>query len=166
MLFLSMTHLELTQWAVDNSVAFELRLDLFPSLDLELLQRFLQNSTRPVMLTLRRASQGGGFQGGEPERETLIKQLLSLDPHFFDLEYDMRPEFLSEVLKSHPKTQFILSYHNFQKIPENLVEIYRAMAKYPVFSYKIAAMTHSTNDALKMLIFAKKHPKTSVICMG
>lgn len=166
MLFLSITRLASLQHISNQVDAVEMRLDLFPDIDIASIKAFLQDSTLPVMLTLRKVSQGGKFQGSEPEREALIKRLLALKPHFFDLEYDMRPGFLNEVLKSHPKTKFVLSYHNFGEIPVNLEEIYRSMANYPAFSYKIAGMAHSTNDALKMLLFAKDHPKINAICMG
>lgn len=150
----------------DRSIAFELRLDLFPSIDLELVRRLLQNSARPIMLTLRKESHGGKFEGSETERETVIQKLLRLAPDFFDLEYDMRPDFLNEVFKNYPKTKFILSYHNFQETPANLDEINQNMRRYLVYGYKIAALACSTTDALKMLNFAKKNPKTSTICMG
>lgn len=166
MLFLSITRPELMQIAVGKDYAIELRLDLFPGIDIELVKKFLHHSPRPVMLTLRKTSQGGKFQGNETEREALIERLLSLEPHFFDLEYDMRPDFLHHALKKHPKTKFILSYHDFQGIPSDLDTIYHSMAKYPAFGFKIAAITPSTNDALRMLIFVKNHPRTSVICMG
>jgi 3-dehydroquinate dehydratase/shikimate dehydrogenase len=40
------------------------------------------------------------------------------------------------------------------------------MTQKSVFSIKIASMARSTNDALRMLLFARKHPSVSVICMG
>lgn len=166
MLFVSITRLELLKQLENASFALELRLDLFPFIDQEFLKNFLQNFTHPVMLTLRKISQGGKFQKTESEREQLIKQLLALEPPFFDLEYDMDPKFLLETIKSYPKTKFILSYHNFQKTPTDLEEIYHFMQKYPAYGYKIAAMAYSTNDALKMLLFGKRQPKLSVICMG
>jgi 3-dehydroquinate dehydratase/shikimate dehydrogenase len=166
MLFLSLTRSELMQATLNEAVAVELRLDLFASIDLGLVKGFLQRSPCPVMLTVRKESQGGKFQGSESEREALIERLLALEPPFFDLEYDMNPRFLHEVIKKHPKTKFIISYHNFQEIPTDLDGIYRSMQEYAAFSYKIAAMAHSTNDALKMLLFVKKYPKTSAICMG
>ncbi|HEX2582760.1 MAG TPA: shikimate dehydrogenase [Chlamydiales bacterium] len=165
MLFLSLSRLQETQYT-DKSLAMELRVDLLDRIDLEEIQNFLRNSIRPVLLTVRKASQGGKFQGGELERETLIQRLLALEPPFFDLEWDMSPTFLREMIESHPKTKFILSYHNFQEVPANLDEIYQSMQKYAVFHYKIAAMAHSTNDALKLLLFAKKYSAVSAICMG
>ena len=166
MLFLSISRSELMQVSVGKADAIELRLDLFASIDLGLIKSFLQRAPCPIMLTVRKASQGGGFQGGEATREALIQQLLALEPPFFDLEYDMSPQFIHEAKAKHPKTKFIISYHNFQEIPADLDGIYRSMQEYGAFSYKIAVMAHSTNDALKMLLFVKNHPKTSAICMG
>lgn len=167
MLFLSTAQLEAFPSPHHKKMAKELRLDLLPFVDFDRVQNLLQSPQRPsIMLTLRKASQGGKFQGSESEREALIQRLLTLNPPFFDLEFDMRPQFIHEMIKRHPKTKFILSYHNFQGIPSELDSIYHAMQEYAAFSYKIAVMVHSTNDALKMLLFAKKHPKASVICMG
>ena len=166
MLFLSIARLKKAQHIQYKRVAIELRLDLFHHMDIEHVKSFLQDSVCPVMLTVRKISQGGKFQGTESERESLIKRLLALEPQFFDLEYDMNPSFLHEVIKKHPKTKFILSYHHFQGNPTDLDEIYCSMQQYTAFSYKIAVMAHSTNDALKRLLFVKNHPKTSVICMG
>ncbi|HSX37310.1 MAG TPA: shikimate dehydrogenase [Chlamydiales bacterium] len=166
MLFLATAQPELIQHFHNKVFAIELRLDLFRFVDVENIKNILQDSACPVMLTVRKESQGGKFHGTESEREALIKRLLALEPPFFDLEYDMSPGFLHEIIKKHPKTKFILSYHHFQKTPTDLDAIYRSMQKYAAFSYKIASMAHSTNDALKMLLFVKKHPKTSVICMG
>lgn len=143
-----MTRSDMTQ---PQGVGLELRLDLF-KVDVE---NFLRNTSSPVLLTLRNTAQNAE-----------IEQFLTLEPAFFDLDCSMQPEFLRTVIKKYPKTQFILSYHNFQETPTDLDAIYRTMQEYDAFSYKIAAMTHSTNDALKMLLFAKQHPKVSAICMG
>lgn len=164
MLFLSIGQPELAERVLNKTVSMELRLDLMPKT--EFVKDFLQRATSPVMLTLRKKSQGGKFLGTEIEREALIKNLLALKPPFFDLEYDMRPAFLHEVIKTHPETKFILSYHHFERMPPDLEEIFQMMQGYAVFSYKFALMAHSTNDALKMLLFMKNHPKVSVICMG
>ncbi len=166
MLFLSVAKAESMAAALKGDHPVELRLDLFSAIDVAHLQRFMKHASRSVMLTVRKASQGGGFRGSESERESLIEHLLALEPPFFDLEYDMRPGFIQGVLKRYPKTKFVLSYHCFEGVPDDLEGIWRAMQSDPVWQYKIAAMTHSTNEALKLLLFGKAHPKTSVICMG
>ena len=152
MLFLSIDKLDLPQKIHAQIDAIELRLDLLPCIDLPAIATFLKNSPLPVLLTLR---------GGRIE---LIEKLLFLEPDFFDLEYDT--EFLKKILDKYPKTKFILSYHNFEKIPEDLTEIYSSMEQHPVFGLKIAVMVHSSNEAIQMLLFAKKRPKLCLICMG
>ena len=118
-------------------------------------------ASRPVLLTLRRSP-----CFAEEAREALLERLLELHPPFCDLEADSRASFLENMLQKHPRTKFILSYHNFEETPGDLEPIYRAMARYPAYSYKIAAKALSANDALRMLLFARKHPGVSAICMG
>jgi len=165
-LFVSIPHPALIPQTKNPSIGLELRLDLFPQIELEEIRAHVKQSSYPTLLTLRKASQGGKFQGTEREREELITKLLALQPPFFDLEWDMNPIFLRETIAKHPKTKFILSYHNFEHTPFGLEQLYASMRQIPAFSYKIAAFTQSTNDALKMLLFARKNPKVSVICMG
>ena len=91
MLFLSTANPgEILKKIPDQIDGIELRLDLFPKIDLE----NLKSSKHTLMFTLRKASHGGSFHGSEEDRENTILNLLSLEPAFFDLEYDMNPSFL------------------------------------------------------------------------
>jgi len=166
MLFISLSHLAIPKELPSAVEGMELRLDLLTKVGLDEIKEFLHTSPLPVMLTLRKASQGGKFLGTEAEREKWIERLLALEPPFFDLEGDMRPAFLEAAAKHHPKTRFVLSHHDFEKTPENLDEIYQSLSRYSPFTCKIAAMANSANDALRMLLFVKKHQTVSGICMG
>ena len=166
MLFTCITGPDLIEHLPSQSMGIELRLDLFPKIDIGYLKHLIETWNGPILLTLRKASQGGGFIGSEGERQSLIQKLLSLVPCFFDLEYDMCPIFLHQTIQDHPHTKFILSYHNFTSIETDVESIYRYMQKYPAFTYKISVLTPSTNDALKMLLSIKKYPRASIICMG
>lgn len=161
-----MARLDSIQSLQNKGSLAEWRLDLFSRIDIAWMQTLLQDSSGPVLLTVRKSSQGGKFQGTERQRKGLIRRLLALEPPFFDLECDTSPRFIREMMREHPKTQFILSYHDFSKNPIDLERIYFSMQKYPAFSYKIAKTVNSTNEALALLLFAKEHPKASVICMG
>lgn len=161
MIFLSIDSLEAAK-----NCEVELRLDLFKEIDRDKIKKFLKKFPYPVLLTLRKASHGGAFSKSEEQRERIIRDLLSLQPPFFDLEYDIRPEFLQELLQRYTQTNFVLSYHNLKETPVDLQAIYQDMQRYRVYGYKIACVTHSTNDALKMLLLAKRNPKVSAICMG
>src|SRR5579862_4394592 len=98
MLFVSLTYPHIPKDLPPAVEGLELRLDLCPKIDLSEVKEFLNQSPRPVMLTCRKASQGGKFQGTEEEREKLIEQLLALSPPLFDLEGDMRPNFIEKAM--------------------------------------------------------------------
>ena len=116
---------------------------------------FLKRATFPVMLTAR---------GGEGEAR--IEELLRLKPLFFDLEWDVREAFLRKVVAQYPETKLVLSYHNFESAPDDLERVLAAMQKVPAFHYKIAVMVRSASEALRLLVFGKRHPEVSVIPMG
>ncbi len=168
MLFISTSSLSIPKDILDSVDGIELRLDLFPSVDLSLLDHFIKTSLKPVMLTLRSKSQGGKFEGSEETRKSFILKLLKLRPSFFDLEWDIGEEFLQETLHEHPDTKFILSHHTQGEFldEEKLNEIYQQMKTYPAFGYKIALHVSSSSQALQMLLFSQKRPQLSVICMG
>lgn len=58
----------------------------------------------------------------------------------------------------------ISTYHNFDETPDDFEAILKSLAHADF--YKIACMARSTLDALRMLIFAKKHPNVVGLCMG
>src|SRR5947207_13811188 len=135
MLFVSIPQLAMIQ---DTSYPMEWRLDLFSDWDVATIQACLQKATAPVMLTLRKASQGGKFLGTEREREALLEQLLSLHPPYFDLEHEMDPKFLVDTIQKYPRTKFVISTHNFESTPSDLEGLYSALQTIPAFCYKIA----------------------------
>lgn len=159
MLFVSISNPKLV--CFKTSFGQELRLDLFPTIEFGFIETVLKEARSPILLTLRKTP-----RVPESERGALLERLLALHPPFFDVEWDMDPEFLRNVMGKYPKTKFILSYHNFEKTPDDLEGLYRSMSQFPAYSYKIAAMANTTNDALKMLLLAKKYQKVSAICMG
>lgn len=152
MLFVAIGHPDLLREIPEGVDGVELRLDLFPEIDFDLLKSVAKKY--PVMLT----------PGNLPEQ--VIEKLLKHGPPYFDLKCDLPEGFLQKMVEKYPKTKFFLSYHNYEVTPVDLEAIYAKMARIPAFSYKIAAMAQSSCDALRMLLFARKHPKVSSISMG
>lgn len=166
MLFMSLDNLNLIDSVPHSIDAIELRLDLFPVIDLDKIQKAILESSLPLLFTLRKASQGGCFLGNELERMKLIEKILLLKPEFMDLEDDMDSTFILNQIRAHPEVKFILSHHSFTHTAINIETIYAKMLSYPAYSYKIACTPSSTNETLSLLLFSKKHPKLSVIPMG
>lgn len=143
----------------------ELRLDGFGSIEMGELKEFIQNSSLPVMLTLRKKEQGGAFNGSEEERLEKLRSLCALNPHYLDLEWDVPESFRRAIFETFPAIQIVSSYHNFSETPSDLEQFRVPFAHI----LKIAVMAQSTTDALRMLSFVRKHSaheKIIGVCMG
>jgi 3-dehydroquinate dehydratase/shikimate dehydrogenase len=87
---------------IDDRVDWvELRLDLYPGLDVH---AFIDACDKPVLATVRRARDGGAFDGSEADRLALLEGL-----PFVDLETDAQPEWTPE--------RCIRSVHDLQGLP-------------------------------------------------
>ncbi len=158
---------EAAQWAD----LIEIRLDNLLHFDSYSLSLVEAHSPCPLIWTLRKASQGGNFQGNEEERFNVLSSLLlNCQPAFIDLEADTTDCFLQALQKLSPKTQWIISWHHLTDTPDNLHILYQKVSRLPANYYKIATFAHSTTDAMRMLNFTQQvnQEKNHLcgICMG
>ena len=147
--------------AQKDAELIEFRIDLMEKSDVGHVGKLLHESKLPVIFTLRHRDQGGEFPGNEREREGAFLELIKLKPAYVDLEYEAT--FRDKIP---PDVKVIVSYHNFEKTPEDLEQIYTKMVKFKADIYKIACMAQSSLDALRMLIFVKEHERAAGMCMG
>ncbi|MCB1113279.1 MAG: shikimate dehydrogenase [Chlamydiia bacterium] len=128
----------------------ELRVDLLPEVDFEMISTFRKKVKKPLILTYRGASQ-----------ET-IEKLAKLKPDYIDVDIEgQRP-----LPESYPEIQWIVSYHNFKEMPEDLDTVLKKLKTFPAALYKIAAKAESTLDTLKMLLWLKKQQNVVALPMG
>jgi shikimate kinase/3-dehydroquinate dehydratase len=93
---------------VDGRVdAVELRLDLYPDLDVD---AFVRRSGKPVIASVRRKRDGGAFAGSEEERRRILSGAGRCA--FIDLEEDADPSLAPEGPRR------ILSRHDLSGIPD------------------------------------------------
>lgn len=149
----------------------EIRLDKFLDKDISSLSLIAQRSPCPLIWTLRKASHGGDFRGTEEERYSRLESILiNLQPAFMDIEADTSIEMIHALQKVSPRTQWIISWHDFEKTPDNLDLLFEKLSRIPGTYYKIATFAQSTTDALRMLNFTKKinqkENRLCGICMG
>ncbi len=128
----------------------EWRLDLFSDLDFEDVKGLLESWPKLTLLTYRGAT------------EEQVRKWLALCPDFFDI--DMCEE--RGLIEAFPKTRFILSFHDYEKMPEDLDALLQSMRQHSAYAYKIAAHASSTLDALRMLSFVRRHRQVIGIAMG
>jgi len=150
--------------------AVELRLDYFERLSVKEIKEIKKHFDIPMIFTLRNKSQGGIFKGTEKERLKLIENLFSLEPEYFDLEYNTSKIFIKKLSKQYPKVTVICSYHNFKNTPVDLSKILSIMRRNIYSIYKIACKANSIIDSLRMLQFVKNSSEIGLlvagICMG
>ena len=130
----------------------EFRLDYLKPEDLSAANvgKWVELAQRPVVLTLRRRANGGGFDGSE---EAQVRILKSLRGAFIDLEIETIESFLGgslAPLKSTSST-WIASYHNFQETPADLATIYRRLKNSGADILKIATQAMSFEDNFRLL---------------
>jgi 3-dehydroquinate dehydratase / shikimate dehydrogenase len=139
----------------------ELRLDLMNVTDEEV-KELVSSYPIPCIFTLRRKE-------GEQEEVRLsrLEAFAHLKPAFFDLEEDIPLPFIHKLQKKHPEIKWILSFHDWDKTPDDLDAIYHRMKKIPADYYKIAVRSDSSLDTVKMVQFQAHAPKNVIgISMG
>ncbi len=100
-----------------------------------------------------------------------IKAILDVDVDFVDLDIKSSPEHFATV-KKHPKTQLIISYHNFKETPpsKKLKEIASKAMKLGADIIKIATFADTFTDSLRMLQLLDDLTQSGkhaiCICMG
>ncbi len=108
----------------------------------------------PVILTLRRESDGGGYTGGEARRvELLHRALEELTPAWVDLEDDLLAREEGRALleaAGRIGTRVIRSIHDFSSTPEDLPERLMRLDEAPGDVSKYAVATRRTADLLTL----------------
>jgi 3-dehydroquinate dehydratase/shikimate dehydrogenase len=113
----------------------------------------LRCTTCPVILTCRPRKEGSeqdwiSFE----DRVRLWRQLFSVKHRndlYFDLELDVVQWFEREA-NLVPWPQVIASYHNFNEMPSNLVEVYETLARTPAGILKIAVQADNLDECLRI----------------
>lgn len=126
------------------------------------LQRLLQDRPTPVIITCRRPQDGGRWRGTEEERQRVLRAAIVAGVEYVDLEWD-----IARQIRRYGKTRRIISYHNFEKTPEDLEAIHAEMCELDADVVKVVTLAHSPVDAVRVLrlISGAKRP-TVAFCMG
>ncbi len=133
----------------------ELRLDFLKTEDITIsnLRKWLRLSEIPVIVTLRRKSNGGEFHGTEAEQVRVIGSAIASGAAFADLEIETVEHFLNgdlAPLKKGP-TKLIVSYHNFEETPVDLKAIHERVVAVRPDIVKVATLARSFSDNLRVL---------------
>ncbi|HGL1913828.1 TPA: type I 3-dehydroquinate dehydratase [Streptococcus pneumoniae] len=108
---------------------------------------------RELVFTLRTRSEGGEIDLSPEEYIHLIKEVAQFyQPDYIDFEYYSYKDVFEEMLDF---PNLVLSYHNFQETPENMMEILSELTILNPKLVKVAVMAHTEQDVLDLLNYTR-----------
>ena len=141
--------------AVEVADVIELRLDYIAANELAdsvgEIRKAIESSTRPVILTLRPAEQGGRREISAQDRLrfTLDLSTAKSGELFRDIELDLASMLQArEDLAPSAWDRVICSHHNFTGVPANIDQIYAQMAQTRAHILKLAVHARDATDCL------------------
>ena len=139
------THADLIEWRADFLEKDEI-LKVAPAI-------FEKFAGRELLFTLRTKQEGGNIQLSDEEYVTLIKDVAHLyQPDYVDFEYFSHKEKFEEMLEF---PNLVLSYHNFNETPENMMEILSELTSLTPKAVKVSVMAHSEQDVLDLMNYTR-----------
>ncbi|MBF0313388.1 MAG: shikimate dehydrogenase [Oligoflexia bacterium] len=148
-----------------NADLLEVRFDYLMDFSIEELLKIcadLRVLTTPKIFTLRTLYQGGHFKESEERRQSILLAIsIAGAPDYVDLEADSNEKFILAFREKFPQIKLILSYHDFTKTPseQTIQQIFSSMLTKNGDLYKLAFMSNSTLDTLRLMQFTIKNSK-------
>ncbi|AUT05769.1 MULTISPECIES: type I 3-dehydroquinate dehydratase [Streptococcus] len=139
----------------DGVDLIEWRADYLPKEDIMTVAPaiFEKFSGREIIFTLRTNREGGRIELENQEYIDLIKEVNAIyNPDFIDFEYFSHKDVFNQLLEF---PNLVLSYHNFEETPENLMESFSEMTKLAPRVVKIAVMPKSEQDVLDLMNYTR-----------
>jgi 3-dehydroquinate dehydratase/shikimate dehydrogenase len=138
----------------------EVRLDRFGKAPE--LSELLTVKPKPVIMTCRRACDGGLWEGSEEERLALLRQCIISKADYVEIELDV-----ADQIRPFPPSQRVISYTNVTETPTDIADIYaEAQTKKPDV-IKLTTMARTPEEAWPLVqILARPAVPTVVVGLG
>ena len=114
---------------------------------------FEKFSGHEVIFTLRTEKEGGNISLSNEDYLAIIRDIAALyQPDYIDFEYFSYRDVLEEM---YDFSNLILSYHNFEETPENLMEVFSELTALAPRVVKIAVMPKNEQDVLDLMNYTR-----------
>lgn len=124
--------------------------------------RLLKDRPTPVVLTCRRAQDGGKWRDSEEDRLRLLRTAIVSGVEYVDLEDD-----IARSIPRYGTTKRIVSHHDFEGTPHNLEKLWSTMSKMDADVIKIVTLANSPSDCVRVLkLIGNAKIPTVAFCMG
>jgi 3-dehydroquinate dehydratase/shikimate dehydrogenase len=136
----------------------ELRADYLKDPDLE---KLLREKPLPVLFTVRPTWEGGAFDGDESMRLGLLEDACLYGADYVDVEFRAYKDF------NRRQAKLIVSFHDFEKTPQDLERTASKMKELEPFLVKVACQARGTADLLALARLQSAFPAPlAVVAMG
>jgi 3-dehydroquinate dehydratase/shikimate dehydrogenase len=134
----------------------EVRLDRFR--EAPEVGELLAHKPKPVIMSCRRARDGGEWEGTEEERLALLRQCIVSGADYVELDLDV-----ADQVRPFPPSKRVISYTNLTQTPADIAEIYRqAQAKKPDV-IKLATLARTPEEAWPLVQLLADPPVPTVV---
>ena len=115
-----------------------------------------------MIVTCRRPADGGKFSGPEVDRLDLLSEAIAAGADYVDLEADA-----AAAIVRQGATKRIVSYHDFQGMPDDLEAMHRLLCGLDPDVVKLIVTANAPHDNLRMLELVRSAKTPTVgFCMG
>lgn len=106
-----------------------------------------------IIFSLRTKGQGGHLDISPEDYIALLKEIQALyQPDYIDFDYYPHQAVFDQMLDF---PNLILSYYNFEQVPDNIIEIYSELTALAPRVVKIAVMPKSQQEVLDLMNFTR-----------
>jgi 3-dehydroquinate dehydratase/shikimate dehydrogenase len=117
----------------------------------------------PVIVTCRPAWEGGQFKGSEEERKQILRDALARGAEYVDIEWKAN---FTDLIASSAGRRVVISSHDFNGVPADLVGRAQAMRATGAEVVKIAVKTSKLTDCLPLLDLAAQVARQGTVIIG
>ena len=108
---------------------------------------------REILFTLRTRGEGGQIDLTSEEYLAIIQDIQSIyHPDYIDFEFYSHREVFEQMLEF---SNLVLSYHNLQETPENMMEILSELTSLSPKLVKVSVMAHNEQEVLDLMNYTR-----------
>lgn len=137
---------DIIEWRADYSPKKEDIIALAPAI-------FEKFAGREIIFTLRTTRQGGNMELSGPEYVSILREIQTLyQPDYIDFEFYAYREEFEQVLDF---SNLVLTYHNYEETPDNLMEILSELTALNPRIVKVAVQPQHEQDVLDLMNYTR-----------
>jgi 3-dehydroquinate dehydratase/shikimate dehydrogenase len=144
----------------------ELRVDRLRPGEREGAIRFPGLAGLPVILTVRKPRDGGGYEGSESDRVALLQRLVAGGFSWVDLEEDLDAPSLDRRISEVPGLRVVRSLHDLEAVPSHLAERAARLARNGSEVAKVAVTPRTSAEVLSILAASERMRGTQNVILG